>query len=100
MEVLFALLIGITAGLSFGAGAFVYHFLDNRAHRKHVTSLITAEDHRNEAARIIHRSVKSGDLRYASYLRSLALAHYMQADLLENGPYRLTLVEECDTVDA
>lgn len=89
MDVVFALavVVGLVIGLVFGAGAFTGHAIESRATRRHIDSLVTAEDHRAEAARLIHLAVRQRDVRYASYLRNTALAHCMKADLLENGPY-------------
>lgn len=86
MELLF---LGFAIGVvTFGIGVEVGHRLTARAYRKRVCKIKTAEDHRREAARLIHESMKTPDSDYVAYLRDQAFQHYVQADKLDYGPYK------------
>ena len=85
---LIGLAIGLGIALLFGAGAGVNHGLEARALRKHVCSIVTAEDHRNEGARLLHKAIYSNSKEYSKYLRNEAYVHFRYADMIEHGPYK------------
>ena len=86
--ILLAVILGIGFGLFVGLGAGINHGLERRAYRKRVCSIVTAEDHREEAARLIHEAIHSHNSGVERYLRNQAFAHFVIADQIENGPYK------------
>lgn len=74
--------------LFFVAGFIINHAIETSAGRRHIEAIVTCQDHRNEGDRLIHEATRARNVRYSSYLRDAALAHYMRADMLENGPYK------------
>jgi hypothetical protein len=83
-----SLWIGLGLAMFFAAGAGLNHGLEARSYRKHMCSIITAEDHRNEGARLIHQAMASNDKVFERYLRNEAYTHFRTADIIENGPYK------------
>lgn len=86
MELLF---LGVAVGIiALGLGVELGHRLTLRAMRKRICKINTPDDHRKEAARLIHESMVTPDDKYSTYLRNQAYGHYVSADRLENGPYK------------
>jgi len=88
-QVLIGVALGVSLTLLFLAGAGVNHALERRGFRNRVCSIVNADDHRAEAARLLSLSLKTFDPPYEKYLRNEAFYHFQQADLLENGPYKI-----------
>jgi len=73
--------------LAFFAGGSVWHVVSIRTHRRRICAIVSADDHTREAARLVHRAIRTKDLVYKQHLRDDAFQHYVLADKIENGPY-------------
>ena len=88
MEWVIILMTTLGLALVFGAGASVSHALDI-SHTQVQTETMSAEQHRKIASDLLYRSLHSKDPELQKRLRSDALTHFIQADVLENGPYKV-----------
>ena len=88
MDILLGIALGLAAATLLGAGAGINHGLNRYYFRKHVCSIITAQDHRDEGRRLIRESIHTADRAYENYLRQEAFLHFCVADQMDNGPYK------------
>jgi hypothetical protein len=84
--------VALGLALAFVVGVIVNHGAERRFWRKRVCSIVTADDHRNEGARLLYESThfsgRDPERRYERYLRQEAFRHFQVADIIENGPYK------------